>query len=191
MAATKLEAANLPKGFTIVETMFVLAIAGLILLIVFMAIPALQRNSRNNIRKQDVTNILQAVSHYELSNSGNFPDSCGLGPKALPPLTFSTDCFNQIGNSNDYFLQYEKGKLYYYDGTNIILDNQTSLTVSGTAANDNIPALSNINLVEIYNFETCDTTTHGATLSGAGYNSVVALYAIETNGGVSPQCDQL
>lgn len=34
---------NSPRGFTIVEVMIVLAIAGLIMLIVFLAIPALQR----------------------------------------------------------------------------------------------------------------------------------------------------
>jgi prepilin-type N-terminal cleavage/methylation domain-containing protein len=185
MAVTKLQATSLPKGFTIVETMFVLAIAGLILLIVFTAIPALQRNSRNDLRKQDVANILQAASHYELSNSGNFPETCG------PSTLTYGGCFSQVGTSNDYFLQYEKGKLYYYDGTDIVLQNQASLNVSGNALSDNKPPLNNINLVEVYNFETCDTATHGATLSGAGYNSVVALYAIETNGGISPQCEQL
>jgi prepilin-type N-terminal cleavage/methylation domain-containing protein len=35
-------------GFTIIEVLIVLAIAALILLIVFLAVPALQRNARNN-----------------------------------------------------------------------------------------------------------------------------------------------
>jgi prepilin-type N-terminal cleavage/methylation domain-containing protein len=34
-------------GFTIIEVMIVLAIAGLILLIVFLAVPALEREARN------------------------------------------------------------------------------------------------------------------------------------------------
>ena len=42
------------QGFTIIEVMIVLAIAGLIMLIVFLAVPALQRNQRNTARKQDV-----------------------------------------------------------------------------------------------------------------------------------------
>jgi prepilin-type N-terminal cleavage/methylation domain-containing protein len=180
MAAKKIKAASLPKGFTIVETMFVLAIAGLILLIVFMALPALQRNSRNNLRKQDVANILQAASHYELSNSGNFPETCGPGPA-------DGGCFTQIGNTNDNFLQYEKGKLYYYDGTDIVLHNQTALTAAGTSG---IAPVNNANVVDVYNFETC-SSSNGGTIYGAGYNSVVALYAIETNGGISPQCEEL
>ncbi|MDQ3065292.1 MAG: prepilin-type N-terminal cleavage/methylation domain-containing protein, partial [bacterium] len=35
---------NNNKGFTIIEVLIVLAIAGLIMLIVFLAVPALQRN---------------------------------------------------------------------------------------------------------------------------------------------------
>lgn len=44
-------------GFTIVEVMIVLAIAGLIILIVFLAVPALQRNSRNTQRSNDASMI--------------------------------------------------------------------------------------------------------------------------------------
>ena len=39
------------SGFTIVEVMIVLAIAGLILAIVFIAVPALQRNARIHIQE--------------------------------------------------------------------------------------------------------------------------------------------
>ena len=35
------------KGFTIIEVVLVLAIAGLIFLMVFIALPALQRSQRN------------------------------------------------------------------------------------------------------------------------------------------------
>ena len=52
------------SGFTIVEVMIVLAIAGLIILIVFLAVPALQRNSRNTQRSQDVSAVLGGVSEF-------------------------------------------------------------------------------------------------------------------------------
>jgi prepilin-type N-terminal cleavage/methylation domain-containing protein len=45
---------NRSRGFTIIEVMIVLAIAGTILLIVFLAIPALQRSERNHNRKEAV-----------------------------------------------------------------------------------------------------------------------------------------
>src|ERR1700749_2754140 len=61
------------EGFTIIEVLIVLAIAGLILMIVFLAVPALQRNSRNTQRKNDVQSILGAISEYESNNNGALP----------------------------------------------------------------------------------------------------------------------
>jgi prepilin-type N-terminal cleavage/methylation domain-containing protein len=58
------------KGFTIIEVLIVLAIAGLIMLIVFLAVPALQRNSRNTQRKNDVSRILGAINESINNNSG-------------------------------------------------------------------------------------------------------------------------
>jgi prepilin-type N-terminal cleavage/methylation domain-containing protein len=62
------------KGFTIIEVLIVLAIAGLILLIVFLAVPALQRNSRNTSAKNDVQNVVGGVSEYQGANNGSMPN---------------------------------------------------------------------------------------------------------------------
>src|SRR6266576_5250959 len=72
------------QGFTIVEVIIVLAIAALILLIVFLAVPALQRNSRNNGVKNDAANLLAAVNDYVANNGGKLPSrgeisGCGTG----------------------------------------------------------------------------------------------------------------
>ncbi|HET7673133.1 MAG TPA: type II secretion system protein [Candidatus Saccharimonadales bacterium] len=61
------------KGFTIIEVLIVLAIAGLIMLIVFLAVPALQRNSRNTQRKNDVSALLGAVNEWTSNHSGSLP----------------------------------------------------------------------------------------------------------------------
>jgi prepilin-type N-terminal cleavage/methylation domain-containing protein len=61
------------SGFTIIEVLIVLAIAGLILLIVFLAVPALQRNSRNTQRRNDVANYLSAVNEWTNNNNGAVP----------------------------------------------------------------------------------------------------------------------
>lgn len=63
------------KGFTIIEVMIVLAIAGLIMLIVFLAVPALQRNSRNTQRKNDISNLLGGIADFQTNNSGKLPDT--------------------------------------------------------------------------------------------------------------------
>lgn len=69
---------NKTKGFTIIEVVLVLAIAGLIFLMVFIALPALQRNQRDTARKNDVNTVASAVTSYVSNNRGEFPDTAGL-----------------------------------------------------------------------------------------------------------------
>lgn len=64
---------NNMKGFTIIEVVLVLAIAGLIFLMVFIALPALQRNQRDQARKNDVSTVAGAVTSYSSNNRGAFP----------------------------------------------------------------------------------------------------------------------
>ena len=89
------------EGFTIIEVLIVLAIAGLIMLIVFLAVPALQRNSRNNGRNNDAARVGSAVTEC-LANRNGQTSSCGtaaainIDPTTLAQLnatgspTFST-----------------------------------------------------------------------------------------------------
>lgn len=52
------------KGFTIIEVVLVLAIAALIFLMIFIALPALQRNQRDTARKNDVGVVISAVTNF-------------------------------------------------------------------------------------------------------------------------------
>ncbi len=61
------------KGFTIIEVVLVLAIGGLIFLMVFIALPALQRSQRNTQREDDMARLLTAVNDYQTNNSGKTP----------------------------------------------------------------------------------------------------------------------
>ena len=56
------------KGFTIIEVVLVLAVAGLIFLMVFLALPALQRAQRDAQRKQDLFIIKDAIERWMLNN---------------------------------------------------------------------------------------------------------------------------
>lgn len=67
------------SGFTIIEVVLVLAIAGLIFLMVFIALPALQRNQRDDSRKRDLGRVKVAVTNYMGSNRGNIPTSDNFG----------------------------------------------------------------------------------------------------------------
>jgi type IV pilus assembly protein PilA len=66
------------EGFTIIEVLIVLAIAGLIILIVFLAVPALQRNSRNTQAKNGAAAVLSAVNEYVTNNNGKQPSSLSI-----------------------------------------------------------------------------------------------------------------
>lgn len=72
------------EGFTIIEVLIVLAIAGLILLIVFLAVPALQRNSRNTQRKEDASKALGALQEA-VNNSGGSLATGTATPNTLDP----------------------------------------------------------------------------------------------------------
>lgn len=62
-------------GFTIIEVLIVLAIAGLIMLVVFLAVPALQRSQRNSARNSEASRISAAVTEC-LSNRNGVSTGC-------------------------------------------------------------------------------------------------------------------
>lgn len=62
-------------GFTIIEVVLVLAIAGLIFLMVFLALPALQRSQRNTQRKNDLTIIVSAMNSWKEHNRSSVSDN--------------------------------------------------------------------------------------------------------------------
>ena len=61
------------KGFTIIEVVLVLAIAGLIFLMVFVALPALQRSQRDTQRRDDMGRFASQLSQYQANNGGKVP----------------------------------------------------------------------------------------------------------------------
>ena len=61
------------KGFTIIEVVLVLAIAGLIFLMVFLALPALQRSQRDTQRKNDLSRVQSAINSFQANRRGAIP----------------------------------------------------------------------------------------------------------------------
>lgn len=60
-------------GFTIIEVVLVLAIAGLIFLMVFLAYPALRRSQQDSQRQSQLGNMTAAVQKYQQNNNGRLP----------------------------------------------------------------------------------------------------------------------
>lgn len=65
------------KGFTIIEVVLVLAIAGLIFLMVFIALPALQRSQRDTQRRNDISRVQTALQSYKTNARGALPTDWG------------------------------------------------------------------------------------------------------------------
>lgn len=71
---SKQQLSQTKAGFTIIEVVLVLAIAGLIFLMVFVALPALQRSQRDTARRNDMsrvdTSLVQYQTNHQTSRSG-------------------------------------------------------------------------------------------------------------------------
>ncbi len=92
------------KGFTIIEVVLVLAIAGLIFLMVFIGLPALQRSQRDTQRRDDMARFMSQLSQYQANHSGDVPAASTTGY-----TNFVTD-YLKVGN--DAFEDPSSGDIY-------------------------------------------------------------------------------
>lgn len=116
------ENTNTKQGFTIIEVVLVLAIAGLIFLMVFVALPALQRSQRDTARRNDMSRVDTSLVQYQTNHStdsnnlpsgpsawkgtdyidadaasvptGSTNSSCGTGTTANAACAFARDYMN-------------------------------------------------------------------------------------------------
>lgn len=149
------------EGFTIIEVLIVLAIAGLILLVVFLAVPALQRNARNTQRSTDAGNILSAVSEFVGNNNGVLPAvQTNLGSGQNATLGSGTG-INTIPIT-----------LGYYDAGNVSVVQQSSYGTTNNTTTDT---------AVLVRAATCD----GNNPAAGSTRAIVVLYTLEND---SKQC---
>lgn len=152
-----LQKSDSEQGFTIIEVMIVLAIAGLILLIVFLAVPALQRNSRNTQRKNDASHVASLISEYESNNSGTPPTGVTFsGVVAAGGIDATGEKFSILSNTGTLTTTVNAGTLPAAPAVDSII------VESKTTCNGNVPSTtiaSTRSLVVYYYLE-------GATASG-------------------------
>ena len=63
------------KGFTLIEVILVLAIAGLILIMVLIALPTLQQGQRNTQRRRDIAMIAALMDKRRANHTGSVSDN--------------------------------------------------------------------------------------------------------------------
>lgn len=148
------------KGFTIIEVLIVLAIAGLIMLIVFLAVPALNRNARNTQRRDDVAALMAMFAETLNNNNATLPATC---------TGASASCWVQ-------------------DAKVSIVDNQSANVAwtKNATAPASAPTNTNVDNVIVQNYLKCSGTV--ATTTGASSRSVAAIFAVETASGTTSQC---
>lgn len=185
------------RGFTIIEVLIVLAIAGLILLVVFLAVPALQRNARNTQRKHDAALISAAINGYKTDNSSNaivLPDEVWTDAASAQKV--------DIGSSSTLYTEADLG-FYNSDQSpdttpgpkaGDIVINPSSSVGSFTAPNVKPVGFSGVsfnniteNSVAIISGEEC--ADQSGTTGNPVNNSVAVFYVLETgSGNGSLQC---
>lgn len=159
---SKIRQTKRDQGFTIIEVLIVLAIAGLIMLVVFLAVPALQRNSRNTQRTTDAGNVLSAISDYVGNNNGQLPATGGTSGSGNS-LTVGASGSNTIPVRLGYYLATDVSIAAYSAGATNTTTNDTLVVMKGA---------------------TFSTSTIGDPASGSS-RAVVILYTLEQN---SKQC---
>ncbi|HSX05761.1 MAG TPA: type II secretion system protein [Candidatus Saccharimonadales bacterium] len=147
------------KGFTIIEVLIVLAIAGLIMVVVFLAVPALQRSQRNQSRKTDANNLLSAIADFTGNNGGTPPAS-------------QTDINTATSNT----------KFGYFKAVNVFYGTTPTATVS---ASSTTPAAdtNTTEEINIYVGKICTSATTAATATGANSRNVAMQYVVEQASG--------
>ena len=163
------------KGFTIIEVVLVLAIAGLIFLMVFIALPALQRSQRNTQREDDFARVLTAVNSFQTNNSGKVPftftDSTGKVDKHFVDRYVDDQCETSDG------VNYTKcgDQFTDPDGTIYILQAKEKLT----ANKDNLGLPTTVDhTISAYVNASCGDS-EGTLKVGTGDRQVALVYVEE------------
>jgi prepilin-type N-terminal cleavage/methylation domain-containing protein len=167
------------EGFTIIEVLIVLAIAGLILLIVFLAVPALERASRNTQRKDDASAVASAVANFISNNGGSLPVAGGVKNDATNANEVDICGVAACASGN-----YETAKLGYYKADTAHVFIEASAAAAPTVgAPTSTPSATNITTESI----TIDTGYEcNATNTGIGSpstRSAAVFYVVEQGSG--------
>ena len=164
------------KGFTIIEVVLVLAIAGLIFLMVFIALPALQRSQRNTRRRQDMARILSAFNDYSSNNNGKLPYTTkgATTGGSSPDETLKAFMDRYVGaNGSD--------ERKDPDGTQYTLKYVGEIGKEGLVAGKSEALDTNKfnHIIYFYTKAACDNGTEGKVKAGKGARELAIFYYLE------------
>lgn len=169
-------------GFTIVEVALVLAIAGLIFLMVFIALPALQRSQRDAQRREDIATLLSNVKKYQTNNRGALP-KCDTSSGKSCTINWDKNWDSKTTDWPNLYYAYLGENFVDPDGTNYTLY-VTACVSSASATCKDADKIENATFpndhkITIYTAATCD----GALAVGSNNpRKIAAVYKLEGAG---------
>ncbi len=154
------------QGFTIIEVLIVLAIAGLIMIIVFLAVPALQRNNRNQSYRTQANNISSAYQEIS-ANKGGTPLTASNSTVPTPATPTDADKVRDSANPKDL--------------VNVRIEAHNAADVAW-------PASQNYNTVIIRTGAKCASDTTALTATQGSTRQIAVYFQVESTGGAVNQC---
>ncbi|MCL2451922.1 prepilin-type N-terminal cleavage/methylation domain-containing protein [Candidatus Saccharibacteria bacterium] len=168
---------NKQRGFTIIEVALVLAVAALIFLVVFLAVPALQRNQREDARKRDITIVVEAVVNIT-GNTNKAPTTGVAYPKPTTGGSNLKDYLGNLSNNTDY--------VEVVKGGDDALEFPPSQAVNPGATDSTAGANPNINRIVVILGHRCNGNT--GTQVGTTRSAAVAVQ-LESGGAGKYYCE--
>ena len=148
------------RGFTIIEVVLVLAIAALIFLMVFIALPALQRNQRDTARKTVLGKVSSAVTTYQSNKRGAQP-------------TKGVDLQGYVDGRTGTTSDKGAAGSFTASANDTVVDNDYIVTVKAYASGDTV-GNADTNVVQVVTGATCNSTGD-AVASGTTRNAAILI----------------
>ena len=177
-------------GFTIIEVTLVLGIAGLIFLMMFIALPALQRQERDTEREEDITHLLTEIKHYQTNNRGALP---GLVDVEENPISYNSSSEIKPISWTGFYRDYLGGsfvdpggdsyELYILECNNNITGGICDGKVAEVVNNLNNKRFEELNrVIYIVKQATCAGSESKGVVASKNMRKVAALYKKENSG---------
>ena len=173
------------KGFTIIEVSLVLAIAGLIFLMTFVALPALQRQSRNASRQEDITALVTAIKKYQSNNRGALPGAVADSGAIAYDENSTANASTWAGFLRDYmdsgFVDPNTGESYTLTVENCTANSKDQPCTNITDYINNSFEANNYTIMVVKQAKCAGDEARGAIMT-SNLRKVAVLYRLEGSG---------
>lgn len=168
------------KGFTIIEVVLVLAIAGLIFLMVFIALPALQSSQRDTQRREDLARFSSQLNQYSANNRGKIPSNTNEWNTFLLEYLAKSDCNNGEAIHDCLVRTAKSGENRFVDPDGDPYEVEYKGQAQDNASNNNAARNANFNhIIYVYDYAQCDGEN---VVRSSGARKVAISFRLESAG---------